>query len=90
MLEGLEGVICQMDDVLVHGHDSSEHDGRLTAVLKRLEAAGVTLNPEKCSFGQTRIKFLGHVVDQHGITADPDKISAVLEMKAPRNTTELR
>ena len=38
----------------------------------------------------TRIKFLGHVVDQHGITADPDKISAVLEMKAPRNTTELR
>ena len=57
VLEGLEGVVCQMDDVLVHGHDSSEHDGRLTAVLKCLEAAGVTLNPEKCSFGQHESSF---------------------------------
>ena len=38
----------QVDDVLVvYGKDSTEHDERLLAVLKRVEAAKVTLNKEK-------------------------------------------
>ena len=50
ILDGLDGVVCQMDDVLVHGKDQAEHDQRLTAVLKRIESAGATLNPDKCVF----------------------------------------
>ena len=79
-----------MDDVLVFGHTTAEHDARLMAVLKRIEEAGATLNHEKCSFGQRRMKFLGHVIDQEGISADPDKIKAMTEMEAPKNITELR
>ena len=36
VLEGSEGTLCQMDDVLIHGVDQSEHDGRVRAVLHRL------------------------------------------------------
>ena len=35
-LEGLEGVICIMDDILVHGRTQAEHDKRLDSVLARL------------------------------------------------------
>ena len=45
ILSGLDGVLCQMDDILIFGRDTAEHNSRVTAVLKRIEAAGVTLNP---------------------------------------------
>ena len=90
ILKGLEGVVCQMDDVLVFGRNVTEHDKRLMAVLIRIKEAGATLNHEKCSFGQRRIKFLGHVIDPEGISADPDKLKAMTEMEAPKNVTELR
>ena len=61
-----------MDDILVFGKTHKEHDDRLTAVLTRIQAAGATLNREKCSFGQTKLKFLGHVVDKNGVSADPE------------------
>ena len=90
ILSGLDGVVCQMDDVLVFGVDKTEHDKRLAEVLKRIAAAGATLNRDKCLFGQEKLKFLGHVIDKHGIAADPDKLSAILQMKAPTNVPELR
>lgn len=48
------------------------------------------LNPEKCEFGRERVKFLGHLIDREGIRADPEKTSAILQMQAPINVTELR
>jgi len=43
----------------------------------------VKLNPEKCTFGAASEKFLGYLVAQRGIEANPDKISAILDMKSP-------
>ena len=67
ILSGLEGFVCQMDDVLVFGKDQKEHDTWLTAVLKRIEASGATLNPQKCEFSRKTLKFLGHLVDAEGV-----------------------
>ena len=59
ILTGLDGVVCQMDDILVFGSDRTQHDARLFAVLQQIESAGVTLDTQKCVFGTTMIKFLG-------------------------------
>ena len=90
ILKGLEGVLCQMDDVIVFGRTTEEHDKRLKLALKQIEEAGATLNRDKCSFGQSKIKFLGHIIDKDGISADPDKTRAISEMKVPNNVTELK
>ena len=90
ILEGLPGVVCQMDDVLIHGKDQAEHDARLLKALTRISKAGVTLNPEKCEISRSSIKFLGHIVDSNGITADPDKTKALEQMEKPTNVTQLR
>ncbi|KAI5621586.1 hypothetical protein C0J50_18855 [Silurus asotus] len=89
ILEGLEGVVCQMDDVLVWGSSQSEHDERLRRVLSKLQEAGVTLN-EKCEFSKTKIKFLGQIVEASGVSADPDKLGAVKAMRQPCNVSEVR
>lgn len=85
ILDGLDGVVCHMDDVLVSGSTQAEHDARIIAVLQRIESAGVTLNQTKCEFSKTTIKFLGHLIDQAGIRADPDKTAAIQEMRPPHD-----
>ena len=90
MLAGLEGVVCLMDDVLVFAQDVKEHDARLDAVLHRIKSSGATLNAEKCQFRQTKIKFLGHVLDERGISADPDKTAAIRALHPPKTVSELR
>ena len=90
ILEGLEGVECNIDDVLCHGPTQEIHDRRLKAVLHRLSAAGVTLNVNKCIFSAPRIKFLGNVVSANGIEADPDKITAIVNLPAPSNVHDVR
>ena len=90
ILEGLEGVVCLMDDVLIFGTNKAEHDIRLAAVLLQIEKAGVTLNLQKCKFLQPRIKFLGHVIDKEGIRADPEKTTAISNMKPPQSVSDVR
>ena len=37
----------------------------------------------------TSSEVLGHIVDENGIRADPEKMSAIVKMKAPTNISEL-
>ena len=90
ILSGLEGVQCQMDDILVYGKDQKEHDTRLKAVLNQIEKAGATLNASKCEFSKTSLTFLGHVIDADGIHPDPEKTRAIRELKTPTVVPELR
>ena len=90
VLIDLQGVVCQMDDILIHGASEEEHDIRLKKVLERLQQAGVTLNAEKCEFRTNKVKFLGHVIDGEGIRADPEKTRAVRDFPTPTNRTELK
>ena len=55
ILEDICGVLRHMDDVLVYGKDNQEHDSCLTAVLKRIKAAGIRLNPTKCEFSRSSL-----------------------------------
>ena len=79
-----------IDDILVFGQSQQEHDQRLDSVLKRISKAGITLNSEKCEFSKNSVKFLGHVIDEVGIHPDPNKVQAILDIKAPTNVVELR
>nr|KAG5700576.1 hypothetical protein BaRGS_015372 [Batillaria attramentaria] len=89
LLEGIDGVICHMDDILVHASDQVTHDKILRLVLARLQSGGLTLN-EKCEFSKTSVKFLGHIIDENGIRPDPEKVAAIQDMPAPQCITELQ
>ncbi|KAM7306991.1 uncharacterized protein ISCGN_010627 [Ixodes scapularis] len=90
ILEGIPRQVCHMDDILVFGTDGQEHDRNLEQVLQCLRNAGVTLNKNKCQFAKNKVKFLGHILDSTGITADSEKTAAVTNMPAPENLKELR
>ena len=87
ILEGLEGIECNIDEVLIYGATHNEHDRRLKTVLRRLTAAHVTLNSDKCIFSVIKIVFLGHVISANGIEADPEKIAAITNLSPPTKGT---
>ena len=90
ILQGVEGVVCMMDDVLVYGESEGEHDRRLELVMRKLEEAGMTLNRSKCEFRVSEVTFLGHKVGERGISPDPAKLAAIRDMRAPTNKSELK
>ena len=90
ILNGIEGDVCMMDDVLVFGKDKEEHNRRLEMVLRKLSESKITLNREKCEFAQPEVKFLGQIIDQNGVHPDPLKVKAVTDMPPPTNQTEAR
>ena len=90
ILSGLPGVLCLIDNILVYGSSIQEHDNRLEATLNRIHSAGITLNKAKCEFGKETIKFLGHVINSNGISADPQKIEVIVNVQAPSSVSELR
>jgi hypothetical protein len=89
ILESQENALCLVDDVLVFGKDQAEHDARLREVLDRFRRAKVTLN-EKCEFSKNQIKWAGHVISGDGISMDPDRLSAILNMPPPTDVSAAR
>ena len=70
-------------------HNQKRHNSRLQAVPKCLSSAGITLNSRKCEFCKSSLTFLGHVIDQRGITADSNKTAAIQQMETPKSVSEL-
>jgi len=70
--------------------DQKEHNNRLYVILQKIQAAGLTLNKDKCQFSRSQIFFLGYVIDANGVSPDPHKTDAIRKMKSPTTVTELR
>lgn len=83
-------VFCYLDDIIVVTPTFEKHIEVLAAVFQRLERAGLTLNKEKSKFCRSELKYLGYVVNRHGISVDADKIRAISDMPNPKNVTEVR
>ena len=90
ILEGLPGFLYHLDDVLVFGKGYQGLDAHLQAVLEQIHSVGITLDHQKCEFGKTTLTLLGHVINQHGISPDPLKTTAIKEMLLPTTVSELR
>lgn len=90
VLQGMEGVICYLDDILITGRDTESHLANLEEVLKRLETYNLRLKREKCEFMQNSVSYLGHVIDAMGIHTMKEKTDAIQRAPVPKNVTELR
>ena len=90
ILSDLTGVVCLMDDILIHGKTQSEHDSHLEKVSSCLQKSNLTLKVEKCKFSQKSICFLGHIIDGKGIHPNPDKIKAIQQTPRPTNVGDIR
>ena len=86
-LEGTDGTLCQMDDILVYGKSVEDHDQHQEATLLKLQKANLTLNEENCEFSKPSVEFLGTLIDSEGVHVSPKEVEAILKMEAPKDQT---
>ncbi len=68
-----EGVVAFLDDVIIYSRTAEEHLELLDKVLKLMQTAGLKLHPGKCTLMSPEIVYLGHIVSQAGVQANPEK-----------------
>ena len=79
-LEGMMGVVCVADEILIFGISAVDHDENLRNLLIRYMEPNIKLNKDKCAFKTAELDFLGHVVTNKGLKADQKNVEAILHM----------
>ena len=85
-LEGLEGIICIADDILVYGEGNNyeeaqkDHDRRFIALMECCHQKNIKLNAAKLQFKLKELKFMGTIISDQGMKPDPDKVVAITQM----------
>ena len=82
--------LVYLDDVISFGKSVPEAIWRLEEVLARLSDFGLQLKAKKCTFMQTEVGFLGHIVGRSGLACDPSKLSAVRNWHEPTKLKGVR
>jgi len=79
-----------VDDMIVKSSSCDQHVEDLRQVFQALKAVGMRLIPDKCVFGVEGGKFLGFMLTNRGIEANPDKCQAIMEMQSPKTVKEVQ
>ncbi|GKE99857.1 putative reverse transcriptase domain-containing protein, partial [Tanacetum coccineum] len=83
-------VIVFIDDILVYSKNKQEHKENLKQILELLKKEELYAKFSKCEFYIPNVQFLGHVIDNKGIHADPAKIESIKDWASPKSPTEIR
>ncbi|KAL0386593.1 UNVERIFIED_CONTAM: Pro-Pol polyprotein [Sesamum latifolium] len=79
-----------VDDMLVKSKKAEDHVTDLEETFSVLRKYRLKFNPAKCTFEVRGGRFLGFMVTQRGIEANPLKIKAILDMKVPTCINEVQ
>ena len=79
-----------IDDMLVKSTTAELHIAHMVEAFLILKEYNMKLNQAKCAFGVSTEKFLGFIVNNRGIEANPDKIKVVLDMPSPSSIKEVQ
>ena len=69
-----------VDDILIKSLGKEDHISDLREMFSLLRRYNMKLNPTKCAFGVRSGKFLGFMVNNRGIEANPSKVQALLDL----------
>ena len=68
--------------MLVKSKERFDHTKHLQEAFELLRRYDMKLNPLKCAFGVSSGKFLGFMVTQRGIEANPIQLKAIMDSQA--------
>jgi len=75
-----------LDDIIIYSNTVQEHIEHCRKVFKILRKEKLYLTTaDKLQFFATKMKILGHIIDDRGIVMDPEKIESVTNWKNPTN-----
>ena len=79
-----------MDNILIFTQTIEEYRDIVRQVLQILANNKLLLYPKKCKFHQTKIEYLGVILLQDSVEADPTKIKGVAQWPEPQDKRKVQ
>lgn len=79
-----------LDDVIIHGKTEQQFIQNLREVFERFQEHGITLNPAKCKFGLKEIEYVGHTINEEGLSFSREKLGVVLDFPLPTDHESMK
>ena len=79
-----------VDDMVVTSQVKDQHVVDLEELFTTIAKYRLKLNPEKCVFRVEAGKFLGFLLTERGIEANPEKCAAIIAMRNPISVKEVQ
>ena len=79
-----------LDDIIIVTETFEHHLRVLSEVFQKLRSAGLQINRDKCEWCCPQIRYLGFIINEHGLSVDPEKVGPVVNYPVPRNIQQLR
>ncbi|XP_026410722.1 uncharacterized protein LOC113305945 [Papaver somniferum] len=83
-------ILVVFDDILIYSPDMETHLQHFSTAFSILKEHSLFAKFSKCSFGQSQIEYLGHIISSEGVAADPEKISCMVKWTIPTTLRYLR
>ncbi|RDX88244.1 Retrovirus-related Pol polyprotein, partial [Mucuna pruriens] len=85
-----EDIEVYVDDMVARSQGMEQHCSALGRIFGILREHRLRLNPNKCSFGVRAGKFLGFMLTERGIEANPEKCRAITNVRSPKSVKEVQ
>jgi hypothetical protein len=82
--------LVYLDDVIIFSKTIEDHFWHISDIFDRLRNAGLKLKRSKCTFLKKQVTYLGHIVNEKGLSPDPEKQIAIQNYPIPENVDHLR
>lgn len=79
-----------LDDFIIATDSFEKHLEIMSRLADKLRFANLTISPKKSLFCYKRLKFLGHIIDENGISLDPSRIEAMVNYPEPTCVKDVR
>lgn len=76
-------LLIYLDDILISSKTVKEHQEWTQRVLQQLKDNNLFVKPEKCTFEQPQVEFLGFIVRENHLAMDPVKVKGILDWLTP-------
>jgi len=92
VLSGLQGndMFVYLDDIVIYATSLTEQRIKFNKLAKRLRKAYLQLQPDKCEFLCKEVTYLEHIISEHGVRPDPQRIHAIKEFPMPHNNKHIK
>lgn len=84
------GVYVYLDDVIVYAKTREVHDKVLWRVMQLLRENNLQLKIAKCIFYAKQFEYLGHIIMEGGIKANPKKIEVIKDFPRPTTVKQIQ
>ncbi|GJZ36239.1 hypothetical protein Tco_0582056 [Tanacetum coccineum] len=90
MIKKGKNLEVHVDDMVIKSDSKEDMLADIQETFDKLRAINMKLNPRKCSFSVEEGPFLGYLITNQGIKANPSKVKAIFDLKPPKMVKEIQ